>query len=416
MKLISIRTVQGPNVYHHHPVMIMKVDLGSWKDKASNEIPGFIDKLVTLLPGISEHFCSLGHAGGFVERLARGTYMAHIMEHVALELSKLAGIGVRFGKSRNAGAPTVYHVITSFRHEDGMRECLFTAFDLIDALLNDQNFDLEERLEDIRQISRYSPLGPSGQALLQAARARGIPCQHIGPDSLLQLGYGKNQRRLLNALTDRTSLLGVELVQDKNRTKAVLAAAHVPVPQGHVITLSEDMIKIMQRLRGPYAVKPLDSHHGQGVTLNLHSLEEMQSAFQIAKKFSSSVLVEEMCEGKDYRVLVVDRKVVAVAERTAPSIKGDGKSSILQLIEKLNQDPLRGDGHCSVLSRIVIEDALLETLQRQGLDLNSVPASDQWVLLRSNANLSSGGTAKDVTAEIHPQVREICEPNCLISL
>jgi cyanophycin synthetase len=409
MRIISFKTIHGPNVYHHLPVIVMKLDLGKWVDTASNEIPGFIEKLTSILPELGEHTCSLGYRGGFVERLHRGTFMGHIIEHVALEMSRLVGEDVSYGKTRFSGEEGKYLVIVRFHSEGGMKACLEEAFALVNSILTGKDFSLDQALKIIKQEMCAGKLGPSAESLMEAAKKRKIPVRRVGKDSLIYLGYGKKMRRVQAAVSDYTSLIAADIVQDKALTKEILNRNAVPVPFGEVVYSEEELKVAVSGLTGPFAVKPLDGHHGHGVALNLKSEEEMTKAFKIAKKYGDAVIVEKMCYGRDYRVLVVNYKMIAAAERRPPSVTGDGGRTILQLIDEINADPRREEGHSANLTKITIDEIMIETLSKHGFDLNSVPSKGQTVVLRENANLSSGGTAKDVTDEVHPQVKVLCE-------
>lgn len=409
MEILSFKTVWGPNVYHAKPVVIMKIDLGQWKETSSADVPGFSDKLLGLLPGLKDHHCSLGVEGGFCQRLVQGTYMAHITEHVALELSQLAGIGVGFGKARKAGEPGHYQIITRFENEEGMKEVLRESVELVSSLLLHQEFCLPMALSRIRQTTDLHALGPSTESLLKALRDRDIPYRRLFNNSLYQLGYGKNRRFLQAAVTDETNVISTDLVQDKHQTKDFLARYSLPVPQGILVSRESELPWAMNMVRPPYVVKPFDGNHGRGVILGLQTHNEVLHAFRTAKKYSKEIMLEELCLGKDYRVLVVDHKVVAVAQRTPPTVEGDGQKTIAQLIEVLNQDPLRGEYHGNILSVVRIDEEVRAHLGKLGLNLESVLDRGQRVTLRGNANLSSGGTARDVTRLIHPEVRKLCE-------
>lgn len=411
MKILGFRTIRGPNVYHSQQVMIMKVDLEQWTDRGSHELPGFKEKLVEMLPGLKEHTCSPGHVGGFLERLDRGTYLAHIIEHIAIELANLAGSEITYGKTRYAGSFGIYDIIVRCKNEEGMKIALRSAFELAKSILEhtEAEYKVTERVEEIKRKIARTQLGPSAQALWDAAHKRGIPVRRLGEGSLLQLGYGKYRRRVQTAVSDRTSLIAADLVQDKQLTKSFLEDAAIPVPHGYVVDTEEELLEAIESFAGPYAVKPFDGHHGQGVALNLKTREDVFKAFYNAKDFSSSVIVEEMCPGRDYRVLVIGGKFSAAAERTPPQVVGDGKSTMQALIDQLNEDPRRGEGHSSILTKVEVDEILLETLRIQGLLLSSVPEKGRSVLLRGNANLSSGGTSKDVTDTVHPEVRALCE-------
>ncbi len=409
MEVIYSKTIHGPNVFHNKSVVITRIDLHEYNDICSDERPEFTKKLVLNLPGLHEHTCSPGYKGGFIERLQRGTYLAHIIEHVALELSELAGIGVSYGKTTYAGATGKYDIVTRFLNEEGMKLCHQYAIEFVKKTLHDQEFNLISAVEEIKQTVARTKMGPSTQAIYDAACEVGIPCRRVSEHSLLRLGYGKNIRYVQAAVTDRTSNIAVELVQDKDLTKELLKSAGIPVPEGCLVRSSEEMAECVKSIQYPMVIKPYDGHHGQGVSLNLVNEQQALRAFELAYTFSNTILVEEMCQGRDYRVLVIDGKMVAAAERVPPFIIGDGVSTIEMLIAQLNDDPLRGEGHESILTKVTIDEALLQTLEKQQFLLTSILSENQKIFLRENANLSVGGTAKDVTDQVHPTVKFMCE-------
>lgn len=409
MKIVSLRAIDGPNKFHAHPVLVLTLDLGEWAEVASDEIDGFLARLNSCLPGLREHTCSPGRAGGFLERLARGTYPAHIIEHIALELSSLAGIGVKYGKTIFAGKQGLYDIVTTYRNEPAMMNCLETAVQIFLATAREVPFDLDSALAEIRNIAEAHELGPSGRALMSAAASRGIPVRRIGRESLLELGYGKYRRRLQAAVSDRTSLISTELVQDKAVTKSFLKMALVPVPSGFVARTESELVAGLESLRPPWVIKPVDGHHGQGVTLNLETIEDAKLALIHARKFSTECVVESMVCGRDYRLLVVGKKLIAAGERKPAHVIGDGLATVEQLIEQANLDPRRGDGHCNVLTKISIDDDVHKELATQELKTDSVPSVGRYVRLRGTANISTGGTAGDVTDIVHPEIRCLSE-------
>ncbi|MFN8791617.1 MAG: cyanophycin synthetase [Bdellovibrionales bacterium] len=412
MEIISFRKIEGPNVYHEKPVLIMRLDLKEWAEVGSHEVPELQQKLLSLLPGLRDHGCSVGRPGGFLERLERGTYMAHIVEHVALELSCRSGIQVSFGKARFAGHKGLYDVITRFKSEENMKECMRQAVILVEACLRGQNYNIRLGLESILQKKDSGELGPTSQALVAAAQKRNIPVRRLSDEtSLLQLGYGKNRRLLQTSMTDQTSVIGTDLVQDKQMTKTFLQRYGIPVPKGKIVSRAEELPEVLVEMPGPFVLKPLDGHHGEGVSLNLHTLSELESSFRRAQDASKNglVLMEEMCEGADYRLLVVAGKFVAAARRSPPTIVGDGVSTIESLIETLNQDPRRGDGHDSLLTKVKIDESVLQHLHKCGRNLQTIPMKSEAVTLLGTANLSKGGTATDVTDEVHEDTRRLCE-------
>ncbi|OFZ30176.1 MAG: cyanophycin synthetase [Bdellovibrionales bacterium RIFCSPHIGHO2_01_FULL_40_29] len=410
MELLWIKTVFGPNVYHSQPIVIMKVSLNALTEVSSLEIPGFNQRLLDLFPGLMEHTCSLGTRGGFAQRLQSGTYLAHITEHVAIELSQLSGIGVRFGKTRHVGKTGHYEIAVTFKNEKGMCRCLEEAFTCIQALLKNEYYDVKKAVLGIQVLVRDTGLGPSTLAILNAAQERNIPVRRIDSlSSLYQLGFGKARRFIQAASSNQTSLIAADVVQDKFLTKNLLKHYFLPTPDGLIIRSVDELKTISKRLRPPLVVKPFNGNQGKGVTLNLTSPVELESAFHFAQKTSSSVLIEEMCFGDDFRILVVGGKMVAAAMRNPPKVIGDGESTIQELIEALNSDPARGEGHEALLTKVQIDEVLLSFLDKQQLTLKTVPAADVVVVLRGNANISCGGTAIDVTGIVHPEIKSLSE-------
>lgn len=409
MKVVSIRTNNGPSVYHSRPTLVMTLDLQEWADIPSNEVPDFIENLLKMLPGLSQHTCSPGYVGGFVERLKRGTYMGHIVEHIAIELSNLSGHEISYGKTRYAGQPGLYEVVTRFKNEEGMQECMRQAVSIAKAAVFSETIEIQEIIIQVKKIISETALGPSGQALVDAALKKGIPFRRLGEHSLIQLGYGKNIRRVQAAVSSKTSNIAVEIAQDKFFTKQLLSENFLPVPEGLIIKSISELESAMQQIAAPYAIKPVDGNHGNGVALNLISKEEVARAFQFAQSFSRNVLIEEMCTGKDYRILVIDGVLAAAAERLPPFVVGDGTKTILQLIEKLNLDPRRGEGHMNTLTKIDIDETLLSVINKSNLSLEHILNTGEKIILRENANLSSGGTATDVTDQVHPDIKILCE-------
>ncbi|HZV03232.1 MAG TPA: cyanophycin synthetase [Planctomycetota bacterium] len=408
MKIRSIRTLHGPNVFHDRPVLAMTLDLGDLAAVESSRVPGFVGRLTTLLPGLAEHRCSTGRKGGFVERLERGTYLAHIVEHVALELSGPAGIEVGFGKTVHAGEPGVYRVAVRFVSESGMRELLEGAVAFVEALLEGRTFDLAPLLERARRVAERDALGPSTAAIVRAAERRGIPTRRIGTGSLVQLGYGKNLRMIRAAMTSRTSSIAVDLACDKAVTKDLLRRALIPVPRGSVVETLEEAREALRALGGVGVVKPLDGNQGKGISIGVRDAT-LARAFELARDHGPDVIVEELYEGRDYRVLVVAGRVVAASERRPPCVTGDGETTLRELVRRENENPLRGEGHEKPLTRIPLDEVTVECLARRGRSLDDVPDAGESVCLRQTANLSTGGTARDVTAEVHPHVRLLCE-------
>jgi cyanophycin synthetase len=404
MEFRRVLALRGPNIWADFPVLEAWVDLGELKDRPSNEIPGFNDRLMTWLPTMIEHRCSIGERGGFFERLRRGTYPAHILEHVTLELQTLAGTPVGFGKARETSEEGVYRVIVRYQEENVGRECLAAARELLLAAIHDRPFDVPAMIDRLRDFAQDECLGPSTRSIVDAARARGIPVRRLNAWSLVQLGYGARQRRIQAAETDRTGAIAEGIAQDKEMTRTLLQAVGVPVPVGRRVSDAEDAWAAACEIGVPVVVKPQDGNQGRGVATNLQTREQVLTAYAAAREESRSVIVERFAPGHDYRLLVVSGKVVAAARREPAQVVGDGARTIAELVEQVNLDPRRGDHHATSLSKIRLDAISLAVLSDQGFTPQSVPPAGKTVLIRRNGNLSTGGTAIDVTERIHPEV------------
>lgn len=410
MKIQGIKTIHGPNVFHHRPVLIMTLKLGEFTEVASTDLPGFSERLVAWLPGLKSHHCSPGRPGGFVERLHRGTYMGHIVEHIALELSSLAGIEVTYGKTVYAGEEGLYNVIVRFANEEGMKYLLTTAVELASAAARGAaEFNLSEAISSARALIGESELGPSTRAIVEAATKRNIPWRRLNEMNLIQFGYGCRRRLIQATTTSETSDIAVDIAQDKQLTKKFLDDAGIFVPRGLIAHNESEALAAFQTLRPPVVLKPVDGNHGRGVCLNLRTPAEVAAAYQLAARHSQSVLVEEYLEGKDFRVLIVGGKMAAAAERVPAHVFGDGKSTLAQLIDVENANPVRGEGHEKPMTKISLDAETFNHLARTGMTMESVPKFRQQIFLKATANLSTDGIAIDVTDEVHPEIRRMCE-------
>lgn len=431
MKILEKAVYRGPHLFSATPMIRLQLDLGSLEAWPTDRLPQFPERLLEALPSLKNHGCSLRRPGGFEERLREGTWLGHVAEHIALELQTLAGTPVTRGKTRSArGRPGVYNVLYAYEYEEvGLRAGLH-ALRLVDSLLPDelrglgglavidrsadvsQPFDLEAALADLRQAIRANSLGPTTNALGREARRRGIPVLRLDEHSLIQLGYGSRQKRLRASITSDTSQIAVDIAGDKNLAKQLLGDAGLPVPRGALVRDAEAAVREARRLRMPVVTKPLDGNHGRGVSTNLTTEAQIRDGFAEALrsvKRGRSVVIEEQLPGRDHRILVVGGQVVAVAERIPARVIGDGVAAIGELIERVNADPRRGEGHEQVMTKIKVDDHLRGLLAAAGLDLDSVPTRGQVVYLRDTANLSTGGTAVDRTDEIHPDNLAIAE-------
>ena len=427
MHILEKSVYRGPHFYSHHPMIRIQVDLGSLEAFPTDKITGFGDRLMALLPGLASHGCSYHAPGGFERRLRDGTWLGHVAEHVALELQTLAGHSVSRGKTRSVkGRPGVYNILFVYEQEAVGLKAGEYALKLVDQLLppglsglsglevfgqppRQQQLNVEDALAELRQLVRKGALGPTTRALVAEARRRGIPVLRLDEHSLVQLGHGSRQRRIRASITSQTSHIGVESAGDKAMTKALLAEAGLPTPRGSVVQSVAEALVAARRLRPPLVTKPLDGNHGRGVSTGLHTPEDVRRGFELAAGHGRRVIVEEMLEGRDHRFLVVDGRVVAVAERAPASVTGDGRRTVAELIDLVNADPRRGDGHENVMTRIVVDDPLVDRLAREGLTLDSVPAEGRLVELRATANLSTGGAAIDRTDVVHPENIAIAE-------
>ncbi|HEX5470793.1 MAG TPA: cyanophycin synthetase [Lacipirellulaceae bacterium] len=404
MQLKKVFQLRGPNIWANFPVLEVWVDLEEFKDTSSEMIPGFNDRLMRWLPSMIEHRCSIGERGGFFERLRRGTYMGHILEHTTLELQSLAGNVVGFGRARETSTEGLYKVAIEYLEEDVAMASLNTAFRLLMAAVHDHPFDVDAEIAKLREIARDVCLGPSTAAIVEAAKECGIPSMRLNSDSLVQLGYGARQRRICAAETDRTGAIAESIASDKHLTRTLLKTAGVPVPEGRPVTDVADALDAAEDLGGPVVVKPLDGNHGRGVATNLTTREQIIAAYEVAIQEGSRVVVEQHITGEDYRLLVVGNRLIAAAHREPAHVIGDGHSTIRQLVDEVNRDPQRSDGHGSVLSSIKLDATAIGVLKDQGHEAESIPAAGTKVLIRRNGNLSTGGTATDVTELVHPEV------------
>lgn len=409
MKILNMSTITGPNVYHHRPVLIMDLALEEFSETASTDIENFSTRLISILPGLEAHHCSPGRVGGFVERLKRGTYFAHMIEHIALELSEIAGIGVTFGKSIYGGEPGHYKVIVRYENEEGMIFLLKSSVELAIDVAQGLAFDLESCIKHAKYIIRKSELGPSASSILAAAKRRNIPWKIINPQGLIQLGYGKFRQFFQSTTTSQTSDIAVDIAQDKNFTKKILQEAAIRVPRGRAVHSMTEALEILNEIPVPLAIKPLDGNHGRGVTLEVQTPEDVRAAFLNARKHSDIVLIEECLKGKDYRIVLVGGKLIAAAERTPAHVIGDGEHTIKELIDLENLNPLRGEGHEKPLTKIPYNAESEHLLLKSGKTLETRPGKNEIIFLKETANLSTGGTAVDVTDKVHPEIRFMCE-------
>ena len=404
MEFRKVLALRGPNIWANFPVLEAWVDLMELQDSPSDQLAGFNDRLMSWLPSLVEHRCSLGQRGGFFERLRHGTYQAHILEHVTLELQSLAGTPVDFGRARETSEPGVYKVVIEYKEEELARACLATAHALCLAAVHNTPFDVTAEIKKLQDMAHEVCLGPSTAAIVRAAEARGIPVRRLNDGSLVQLGHGAKARRILTAETDRTGAIAESIAQNKELTRTLLRQVGVPVPNGRPVVDAEDAWEAAQEIGVPVVVKPQYGNQGRGVITNLTTREQIVMAFANAKEEGSSIMVEKFAPGDDYRLLVIGDRLVAAARRESAHVIGNGRSTIRELVDEVNRDPRRSDDHATVLTKIKLEQIALAVLDEQGFTPDSIPPAGTRVLVRRNANLSTGGTAADVTDLVHPEV------------
>ncbi len=407
MEVVSMRQYNGRNIYSHKPVIKMMVDLGNLAETTTSEIIGFNERLLARFPGLKTHYCSPGYEGGFVERLQEGTLLSHVTEHLALELQSMLGYDVRFGKTRVVEEPNLYCILFEYMNEACAREFGYCAAEIVMALVNEQGFVLEEIMDQLDELASESYLGPSTRSIFNEARRRNIPVRRIGDDSVLQLGYGKTMKYIQASLPGTTCSIAVDIAKNKQVAKELLRDNNIPVAAGGVVYSEESALVLAEQIGYPVVVKPYDSNQGKGVSSNIYNETLLIKAFNLARSYSRGVMVEKYIRGRDYRVLVVGDEVVAVAERKPPSVVGDGVHSIIELVAIENDKPERGFGHSKSLTKIALDDVAMEYLARAELRIDDIPKPGEKIFLRENGNLSTGGSARDCTGDIHPRNKEL---------
>ncbi|HEU4641028.1 MAG TPA: cyanophycin synthetase [Gemmatimonadaceae bacterium] len=409
LRITRLRALRGPNYWRLAPVIACDVRLGALEDLSSAELPGFADRLLALLPSLREHRCTRGLPGGFVDSLYEGTHLPHVLQHVALELQALAGGEVSFGRVVPSGDEGVWWVIVEYEEEEVGLAAVRRGVELLRACIAGRGMDIEAIVRSLQELHEEVRLGPSTAAIVEEARRRGIPVRRLNSRSLIQLGLGRNLRRIQATMTGATSAIAAEIAQDKAETKRVLERIGLPVPGGAVASTLGEAVDIARALGFPVILKPLDANHGRGISTWLADEAAVREAWPLAAAVSSRVVVEPHAEGSDHRVLVVNGKVVAVAERLPAHVIGDGARAVRELIAEANRDPRRGRGHTRTLTRLPDDEFTAEFLARSGRSLDTVPAPGERVWLRPTANLSTGGTSIDRTEEIHPDNVTACE-------
>ncbi|TMF60855.1 MAG: cyanophycin synthetase [Chloroflexi bacterium] len=412
LRILESQVLRGPNYWSYEPAVRLLVDLGSLEHWPSNTLPKFTDVLIEMLPGLYDHGCSLHRPGGFIERLRDGTWMGHVAEHVALELQREAGGSTTRGKTRRAGIPGQYNVVYGYSEEQVGLAAGKLAVRLLNHLVQaNPTFDFAAELESLVLLADRAAFGPSTQAILDEAARRDIPYIRLNDQSFVQLGQGRYQQRIRATMTSRTSALGVDIAGDKKLTTTLLASAGLPVPRSDMVRSADEATAVAARIGYPVVTKPLDGNHGRGVSLDLRSDEDVRRGFEraIEQTRSGVVVVESFIQGNDYRVLVIDGHMVAVAQRVPAHVIGDGEHTVRELVDITNRDSRRGIGHEKVLTRIKVDSAAEELVRRQGFDLDAVPPKETFVKLAATGNMSTGGISIDRTWEADHDNVEIAE-------
>jgi cyanophycin synthetase len=411
MKIIEIKTLRGPNYWSNYrkKLIVLKLDLENLEESPTNKIDGFSDRLEKLIPSMHKHRCSKDYAGGFFERVKEGTWMGHVIEHIALEIQSMAGMECGFGRTRGTGKEGIYNVVFSYMEENVGLFAAKASVKIAEALIDNTEYDLEADIKLMRQMREKSRFGPSTGSIVDEAVARDIPFIRLNSESLVQLGYGKNQVRFRATMTDRTSSIAVDLASNKDETKKMLESAAIPVAKGMCIMYESEVEEVIAKVGFPLVFKPLDGNHGKGASINVKTLEEAIAAFEYAKKYSKKIIVEKFITGFDFRILVINNRFIAAALREPAHVIGDGVSNILQLIDTENKDPRRGYGHENVLTEISIDRETEEQLLKYKYTLDTILKKDEKCYLKGTANLSTGGTSTDITDIVHPHNIFICE-------
>lgn len=396
--------MRGPNYWsiRRHKLIVMVLDLEELEEKPTNKIDGFLERLSEMFPSMYSHRCSVGTPGGFFERVKEGTWMGHVIEHIALEIQTLAGMETGFGRTRGTGNHGEYNVVFSYIEEKAGLFAGKAAVRIAEALISGESYDLEADIQEMRVIREDERLGPSTGSIVEEAASRGIPWLRLNRNSLVQLGYGANQKRIQATVASTTSNISVEIACDKEDTKDLLEVNGISVPRGRIVRTEEGMFEAIERIGYPVVTKPINGNHGRGATTNITNAEDALVAFAAAKEHSRSIIVEKFITGNDYRLLVINHQFVAAAMRTPASVVGNGTSTIQELIDEVNKDPRRGYGHEKVLTAIKVDHHTEVILKEKGLTLDSVVPKDELLLLKPTANLSTGGTAEDLTDLVHP--------------
>lgn len=409
IKIKELRALRGPNRHTRHTSIFMVLDIKKYEGLPSDKIDGFSDRLLALIPTLQEHGCSIGKPGGFIQRLERGTWAGHIIEHIAIELQCLAGMEVGYGKTLDTSQKGIYIVVFRYLVESVGLRAAEIAVSLFEAVAEKKHFDINPAVSDLKVLRQDHMLGPTTWSIVREAQSRGIPFIRLNEDSHIQLGHGAHQKQIQASITGHTSAIAVETADEKTRVKRYLKRAGIPVPEGQVVTDEDQALMVFKKLGTAVVVKPDVGNHGNGSTINIIDPEQLKMAFHAAYAYHPDVIVEEYIHGSDFRLLIINGKFIAAAKREPAHVIGDGRTTISDLIKAVNSDPLRGFGHEKVLTQIEVDDMTERLLALKGLSIDSVPGNQEVIYLKATANLSQGGTATDVTDVVNPDIRFMAE-------
>ncbi|MCW3112535.1 MAG: cyanophycin synthetase [Segetibacter sp.] len=404
MNIVDIKLLNGPNYWsiQRHKIVVMLLDLEELENYPTNQIPGFYQGLINLIPSLETHLCLEGVSGGFLNRVKEGTWMGHVVEHIALELQSLAGMDTTFGRTAETDKRGQYHIAFSYEEPRAGKYAAQAAVRIAQALVKNEAYDINIDIEALKKIAYDEFPGPSTYSIIKEAENRNIPCVKLNDHGIVQLGFGAKQKRIQATIASTTGCIAVELAGDKEATKKILESADVPVPKGEIIYDEAELIEAIEYVGYPVAIKPVDGNQGKGATTDITTIDDAIEAMKAAKKYSKRVICESSIRGFDFRALVINYKFVAAAMRTPASVTGDGIHTIRQLIDIENRNPKRGNGHQNVLTAIVVDEATMNVLDKKGYTLDTVLSTGEECWLKPTANLSTGGTATDVTDIVHP--------------
>lgn len=411
MKILKLQVLRGPNVWSNYRNRLIQVrlDLEEMEDYPTDTIEGFSERFKAVFPQMISHECSEGREGGFFERLRRGTWLGHVMEHVALEIQTMAGMDCGYGRTKGTTTRGVYNMVFTYTIEEAGLYAAEAAFRMVEAIAKNEPYDFDKDIEELKVLAQRHGLGPSTKSIVDEAQRRGIPWMRLGTNSKIQLGYGAAQKQFQATMTCNTSNTAVRTAGNKDATKKLLAQHYIPVAEGDSCFTEEGLKEITDTIGFPIVIKPLNGNQGRGATINIPDFEAALIAFEYAKQISDYVLVERFIEGSDYRLLVVDGKFIAASKRIPALITGDGINTVNYLIDEVNDNPMRGDGHESSLTKIHFDQDTFTQLEKYGYTIASIPDRGEIVYLKSTANLSTGGTAVDMTDDIHPENKFLAE-------